>query len=766
MDNDEDGEDEESEDDDESESDEEDEEYNGDDDDNDDDDGDNDDDEEDDGDEIDPEEIEDLRREEKESDYDQNLTTNEDNGEQQDGGVTVETVEDGEESEDDDDSSSSSSDDDIAGLKDPPRRSTRARTQRTTMDPDPSSKSYDSKAPSHHQHNQSTRFTGVRFEEDQREGQANLEYCHNLIAQVSPNPDDDLEYEPSDAMVIARIIEDINSWAEAGGKESHGQQHILQKGLKLFGERGRKATMKEIDQLVRRVCFVPISVKELTSAERRKAMEALVFLTEKRCGTIKGRLVYNGKPTREWLSREESASPTASLESIMLLAVIDAKEERDVQCYDVPNAFIQAELPQEKGQERVIMKITGVLVDLLIQIAPQEYGPHVVYEKGRKVLYVQVVRALYGMLVAALTWYKKFRKDLEEYGFKFNAYDPCVATRRWKGNQQTIRFHVDDLMASHVDKRANEDLYQWLQKMYGNYGDVTKHTGKVHDYLGMIIDFREKGKVKFDMTKYVKDMIKEFPLDLKSTDTVMTPATEDLFTVKTGKNVKKLQQHQQQSFHTVVAKGLFLCKRARPDIQPTIAWLCSRVKEPDETDWEKLVRLIKYLNGTQDKVLTLSADNLRVLKWFVDASFAVHPDFKSHTGATMTMGKGAIMSISRKQKLNTRSSTEAELVGVDDIAVMILWTKLFLEDLGYLVDKNILYQDNKSAILLEENGKKSSGKRTRALNVRYFFMTDQIEKGNVSVEYCPTDDMTSDFMTKPLQGEKFRKFRREILGED
>ena len=150
----------------------------------------------------------------------------------------------------------------------------------------------------------------------------------------------------------------------------------------------------------------------------------------------------------------------------------------------------------------------------------------------------------------------------------------------------------------------------------------------------------------------------------------------------------------------------------------------------------------------------------------MDASFAVHPDFKSHTGAMMTMGKGAIMSISRKQKLNTRSSTEAELVGVDDIAVMILWTKLFLEDLGYLVDKNILYQDNKSAILLEENGKKSSGKRTRALNVRYFFMTDQIEKGNVSVKYCPTDDMTSDFMTKPLQGEKFRKFRREILGED
>ena len=77
---------------------------------------------------------------------------------------------------------------------------------------------------------------------------------------------------------------------------------------------------------------------------------------------------------------------------------------------------------------------------------------------------------------------------------------------------------------------------------------------------------------------------------------------------------------------------------------------------------------------------------------------------------------------------------------------------------------NILYQVNKSAILLEENGKKSSGKRTRELNIRYFFLTDQVEKGNVMIEYCPTDDMVGDFHTKPLQGEKFHKFRDTILG--
>ena len=122
------------------------------------------------------------------------------------------------------------------------------------------------------------------------------------------------------------------------------------------------------------------------------------------------------------------------------------------------------------------------------------------------------------------------------------------------------------------------------------------------------------------------------------------------------------------------------------------------------------------------------------------------------------------MNLSRKQKLNTRSSTEAELVGVDDASALILWTKLFLEYLGYHISNNIIYQDNKSAILLETNGRQSAGKRSRALNIRYFFISDQVEKGNAAVEYCNTDDMIGDFHTKPVQGHKYKKFGDTIMG--
>ena len=106
------------------------------------------------------------------------------------------------------------------------------------------------------------------------------------------------------------------------------------------------------------------------------------------------------------------------------------------------------------------------------------------------------------------------------------------------------------------------------------------------------------------------------------------------------------------------------------------------------------------------------------------------------------------------------------MVGADDVSGPILWTMHFMEAQGYKVKKNILKQDNKSTILLLENGKKSSSKRTRAINIRYFFLTDQIEKGNLTVDYCPTTEMTGDYFTKPLQGKLFEKLRKQIMGHE
>jgi hypothetical protein len=194
-----------------------------------------------------------------------------------------------------------------------------------------------------------------------------------------------------------------------------------------------------------------------------------------------------------------------------------------------------------------------------------------------------------------------------------------------------------------------------------------------------------------------------------------------------------------------------------------MAFLCSRVKKPDADDYKKLGRVIKYLRGTPDIVLTLKCDNLHVIKWWVDASFACHPDMRSHTGAIMSLGSGAAYASSTRQKLNTRSSTEAELVAPNDALPQILWTRNFMESQGFKTHDNTLFQDNKSAMLLESNGRGSSSKRTRHIDIRYFFIKDRVDRGEIQIEHCHTNKMIADFFTKPLQGSLFNQCRDIIM---
>lgn len=94
---------------------------------------------------------------------------------------------------------------------------------------------------------------------------------------------------------------------------------------------------------------------------------------------------------------------------------------------------------------------------------------------------------------------------------------------------------------------------------------------------------------------------------------------------------------------------------------------------------------------------------------------------------------------------------------------MVLWMRHFLEAQGYEVTSNKVYQDNMSLMLLEKNGRAFSGKRTRHINIRYFFVADRVKAQEVSIEHCPTDEMVADYFTKPLQGAKFRRFRQAIM---
>ena len=161
----------------------------------------------------------------------------------------------------------------------------------------------------------------------------------------------------------------------------------------------------------------------------------------------------------------------------------------------------------------------------------------------------------------------------------------------------------------------------------------------------------------------------------------------------------------------------------------------------------------------------MGIDKYGKLFTWIDAAYAVHNDMKSQTGGAISLGKGTITNKSIKQKLNTKSLTESEVVGVSDMLPYNIWLVNFLRSQGYEVTENILFQDNTSAIKMEKNGIQSCSSKSRHINIRYFFITDKYKKGEIDIQYCDTHAILADYYMKPLQGKLFRKMRDVIMGK-
>ena len=168
-----------------------------------------------------------------------------------------------------------------------------------------------------------------------------------------------------------------------------------------------------------------------------------------------------------------------------------------------------------------------------------------------------------------------------------------------------------------------------------------------------------------------------------------------------------LKETEADKFYHIVVKLLYVAKRARSEIDLAVLFLCTKVADPTKGDKKKLISLLEYVKETIDMVRVIGTNGNEVLQTWVDVSYAVHRDVRSHTGATMSLGHGIIHHRSEKQKLNTKRSTEAELVGASEYIGWTLFVKWFLEKQGYDLERNIFYQHNESAMKLEQKGRAS-----------------------------------------------------------
>jgi hypothetical protein len=214
--------------------------------------------------------------------------------------------------------------------------------------------------------------------------------------------------------------------------------------------------------------------------------------------------------------------------------------------------------------------------------------------------------------------------------------------------------------------------------------------------------------------------------------------------------------------HTHVAKILYLAKRVKPECLTAVAFLSTRVTMTDIDDLAKLRRLLGYIRYSHTRGIVLRVGDTMVVRAFIDAAYGVHQDSgKSHTGCAIVLGEaGPIFAKSAKQKIVTKSSTEAELVGLSDTASQAIHLRNLIIAQGYDLKPAVIFQDNMSCMALIKRGGPVS-ERSRHIHIRYFWLTERVTQEEVTVKHLGTEDMFANILTKPVQG---AQFVRERLG--
>ena len=342
-----------------------------------------------------------------------------------------------------------------------------------------------------------------------------------------------------------------------------------------------KAVKKEMHQLHDRDVMTPVHKHCLTTEQQKEALAYLMFLKRKHCGKIKGCGCADGHKQRAYITKEESMAPTVSTEAVFLTAVIDAMEDQTVAVLDVPGAFMQAEI-----DELVHVWFTGAMVNMLLQIDHEMLKDYIVIERGEWVMYMELLKALYRTLrTARLFWQKLAKQLIDIWGFVPNKYNDCVVNKMINGHQMTVVWHVNDLKVSHMDAGEVEKFVQQMEETFGKDTPLTVSHGQVHDYLGMTLDFHNKGKVCINMEHYIDIMLQNAPKDMEGISS--TPVAPHLFKTN-SEDPQLLGTEQKKIFMHLVMEGLYLSQQGHPDICTTIAFLCGWLCNPDEDDYKKL----------------------------------------------------------------------------------------------------------------------------------------------------------------------------------
>ena len=524
----------------------------------------------------------------------------------------------------------------------------------------------------------------------------------------------------------------------------------LQSARKKRGADADAAADAEIKQIVDRKTIRGRMFASLSSEEIEKALPLHLFFKEKfkdsEYERMKGRAVVLGNfQDRSIYEIDEMSAPTVSLLALMTIVVIALKLRMASMGFDVTGAFLYA-----KMKKKVVVWFPPHLARILMRVDPR----FVVFVCPDGSIYCDLDGALYGTVEAARLWFEHITATLKRLGFEPLQMEPCVFMRGSEETWTIVTLYVDDGKAFCQSTSVLRQLGKDLSAAYTATFDINLRS----QYLGMIFDFTIPGECSVGMPKLIADVL----LQLNVRGGSKYPHDANLYVV--DENSPLLDAKRSKVFYSVVYKLYYCSIRTEVRIQVAVHFLTSRVTKATEEDWEKLFKVLRFLNCTKRSVIKLKPDDGALqTEWFIDVGHAIHVDMRSQTGSVGKLNGATIYVRTTKQKIPTKSSTESEHKGASDEAGVPLWVNELIRSLGMVPACVVLREDNTAAIMLHNNGR-SNSVRTRHIKIREFWLKYHIDANELKFVWVNGNDQLADALSKPLVGGLFIRHFDAIHG--
>jgi Reverse transcriptase (RNA-dependent DNA polymerase) len=525
---------------------------------------------------------------------------------------------------------------------------------------------------------------------------------------------------------------DTTMWNEAASIEPQSYEEAINHPV--YGKEWTVAIQEEYDSLMRNGAW---ELVEMPSGKNIVSCKWVFKAKQDANGNVvrfKARLVARGFSQAYGVDYFETYAPVAKLATYRTIFALSALEKWEIHGMDVITAYLLGKLDEE-----------------IYMTQPEGF----VRLGMKRNMVCRLLRSLYGLKQAARVWNIKIHNFLVKIGFTRSSADPCLYVDLNRNLYITI--WVDDLLI--VGKHAI-DIANVKTQLSAEF--AMKDLGQLKHFLGMRISRNHNGDITIDQNGYIRQILERFGMEeSKAVSTPFVTSTRLLSANHAPENSTEFQADKAdiKRYQTMVGSLMYAMLCTRPDLAYAIQQLSQFNSNPTNAHFQAAKRVFRYLQGTPTMGLAYSANTTGATKQvqvYCDADYAMDGDRKSISGLLFTLAGSPISWQAKKQTTVAQSTVESEYAAMAHAAKEMIWLQYLLKDLGMSkYAPTILFGDNQGAISLAKNPTHHA--KTKHVDVQLHFIRDHVEKGTINIEYCPTDDMLADLMTKGLPRERHEK---------